>query len=126
MTELSFLIDLLLNHELPKPTKEKIANRITEVEGDILSRIPNPSFQQQTYHIPPQAVQRQAASTLALMAKHGDIPGMVSAPNMPPIEPVAVVAQTPATAEAMSKRATAIAASLNREINKETGRPRKF
>lgn len=38
MTELSFLIDLLMNHKLPRVTKELIATRIKEVETMMVSK----------------------------------------------------------------------------------------
>lgn len=40
MTELSFLIDLLLNHKLSKPTQKAIQMRITEVESNRPAPIP--------------------------------------------------------------------------------------
>lgn len=38
MTELTFLIELLLNHKLPKPTKDAISERIREIE--VNARVP--------------------------------------------------------------------------------------
>lgn len=62
MTELSFLLELLLNHKLPKKTKDAVAERIKVVENGIIpqptairaaplisSRMPPPD------PIPPQA-----------------------------------------------------------------------
>lgn len=43
MTELSFLIDLLLNHKLPKATKDAVAARIKDIEQ--ASPQPRPSIQ---------------------------------------------------------------------------------
>lgn len=40
MTELSFLLELLLNHKLPKKTKDAVAERIKVVENGI---IPQPT-----------------------------------------------------------------------------------
>jgi len=40
-TELQFLLDLLLNHKLPKGTKKLITDRIGEVENNI---IPQPAL----------------------------------------------------------------------------------
>lgn len=128
MTELSFLLELLLNHKIEKPTKDLIVNRIRDVEAGIFS-------QQKINYGPAQVPQsipgimpipyQQAPSTLALMAKHGDIP-KVPKPEMPPIEPVAVIAQTPATAAAMNSRNEAIAQSIAGKIDKVTGRPKKW
>lgn len=36
VTELQFLIDLLLNHKLPKATKDLVAKRIGEVETGLI------------------------------------------------------------------------------------------
>ncbi len=120
-SELSFLIELLLNHDVPKTTKDLIASRIKEVEVNLtLNQVRPQVVQPQAIHGVPQA-----ASTLALMAKHGDI-APVPMPEMPPIVPVEQIAQTPATAQAMSARANAIAASLNKTVDKTTGRPRKW
>lgn len=123
MTELGCLIELLLNHELQKVTKDFIAARIKEVEANLVSK---PQVQQQYTHTPVPPGQRQAQSTLALMAKHGDIPNMVPAPDMPVIEPVAVIAQTPQTAAAMNHRHETIAASIAGKVDKASGRPRKW
>lgn len=109
MTELSFLLELLLNHKLPRLTKDLIAERIKEVEASY-----SPARR-----IPTQTVQAiagvpQAASTIAAMERQA-------------IEaPVAVVAQTAATQAALASRATAIAEAIAGKVNKETGRPRKF
>lgn len=139
MTELSFLIDLLLNHELQKPTKDAIAVRIIEVEAQItcpvVARvIASPSQ--------PVGVQRQAQSTLDAMSRHAEAgftalampilsngPQVIHPqqlpPEMPPI-PVEHIAQTQAAAQAMNSRNQAIAESIAGKIDKVTGRPRKF
>lgn len=123
MTELSFLIELLLNHELSKITKDLIASRIKEVESNLVAK---PMQQLTAHYIPPPSVLKQAPSTLALMAKHGDIPNLVPVPDMPVIPPVEQVAQTPATAAAMNSRNQAIAESISGKIDKTTGRPKKW
>jgi len=71
MSELSFLIELLLNHEFPKETKVLIAERIKEVEKTLTTRTPILATNQ-IQNVPPKL--QQAPSTIALMAKHGDIP----------------------------------------------------
>jgi hypothetical protein len=123
MSELSFLIELLLNHDLQKVTKDLVASRIKEVEAAITSK-PQP-FYPTTFTAATIPMPQQAPSTLALMAKHGDLPP-VPTPVMPPIEPVAQIAQTAATAAAMNSRHAAIAASIAGATDKTTGRPRKF
>lgn len=130
MTELSFLIELLLNHDLPKATKDLIASRIKEVEQMLtITRMVLPATAQiQT--LPPKL--QQAPSTLAAMARHGDIPNFPGAATFvtPPIEaapmPVEVIAQTPQTAAAMNSRNQAIAESIAGKIDKTTGRPKKW
>lgn len=92
MTELSFLIELLLNHELPKETKKLIADRIKEVERNLtpIANMPgNVQMFSGTPKLPPMPVQNmQAPSTLALMAKHGDIPASAVPPETPVPQPV--------------------------------------
>jgi hypothetical protein len=119
MTELSFLIELLLEHDLKVETKKAVAARIKEVEGALQPvRIPYVQPVAQPLGVPPQA-----PSTLALMAKHGDLsmPIVQSAPVMPPIP--AVIAQTPQTAAALNARNEAIASSLG--SGAFTGKPEK-
>ncbi len=123
MTELSFLIELLLNHDLPKATKDLIASRIKEVEQNLTTRI-QPLATRQIQPVAPQL--QQSPSTLAAMARHGDMPALVLPPEMPPVEPVAVIAQTPQTAAAMNHRNQTIADAVNGKVDKSTGRPRKW
>lgn len=120
MTELSFLIDLLLNHKLPKATKELIMSRIKDVEMSITSKLP------QAHLIRPiQSPTAQAPSTMALMAKHGDLPA-IETPIMPIPEPVAVIAHTPAAAAAMQSRSQAISHALSGIPEKGATKPRKW
>lgn len=125
MSELSFLIELLLNHDLKKETKDALAIRIKEVEG-ALQPVRIPYMQQASYPgmvnpvIGPTA---QAPSTLALMAKHGDLPPMIPAPQMPPIPQPAMIAQTPGAVAAMNARNEALAGSLG--SGPFTGKPEK-
>jgi hypothetical protein len=123
MTELSFLVDLLLNHRLPKATKDAVAARIKEVEQNLAPR-------SQAVAAPPRplppAVAMQSPSTQALMAKHGDIaPESVASPAAEVTQP-AVIAQTPAAVAAINSRQAAIAASMSGNVDKVSGRPRKF
>lgn len=106
MTEFSFLLELLLEHKLPKVTKERVTERIKEIEMAQRNTAP-------AVHRSP-TVQIQAQSTLAAMDRHAAE------------EPVVNVAQTPATQAALASRQAAISESLVGKINKETGRPRKF
>lgn len=104
MTELTFLVELLLNHRLQKPTKDAVATRIKEVEAAIAQ-------------LPPQSPLRPlpaAVSSRDVAQRH------------PEVAPVAIVAQTPAASAALASRQQAINESLAGKINKDTGRPRKF
>lgn len=110
MTELTFLIDLLLNHDLTKPTKDAIAMRIKDVEEQLTTH-------PQTKFGPiPAVVQKQAPSTLALMAKHGDIPDIPKV-EMPPVVPVEQIAQTPATQAALAARNQMINGAISGQID---------
>lgn len=111
MTELSFLLDLFMNHKLSKPTKQVIADRIQEVA----SKVEYASGGRVN-------LTKQAPSTIAAMARHGD----EANPPMPPIEPVAQIAQTPATAAALQSRKQAIAQALSGKVEKGQTSPRKW
>lgn len=106
-SELSFLIDLLLNHKLSKPVRDLIADRIKEVETRYIP---------QSQHSAPREVSKtsQAASTLALLAKHQNLPP----PQLPqasdqPSLPVEQIAQTPEAVKALTDRAQAINDAVN-------------
>lgn len=111
-SELSFLIELLLKHKLPPATKDLIAGRIKDVEA---------AYQQPVTYTPKgpsnhvvSGVQ-QAPSTLAIMARNPDL-----------VQPVAIVAQTPAAAAALADRQNAIAAAMSGKPEKGQTSPRKF
>ena len=128
-TELSFLVDLLLNHKLPKATKNAVAERLKAVE---VGMAPIP-FSHRPGHAPsgpvalPAALQGQAASTQAALIRQmqDSSSNQVADQSLGPT-PVAVVAQTPATQQALASRQQAIAESLAGKVDKTTGRPRKF
>ncbi len=106
MTELTFLIDLLLNHDLPKETKASVASRIKEVEEALQPKIPTSPIQ------------------LQVRDGHGSA---VAAPHVMP-EPIPMVPQTQAAVNALAAREMAInqAMNHNRPVDPITGRPRKF
>lgn len=123
MTELSFLLELLLNHKLPKVTREAVTLRIKEVEAMLSAKntgvsinppaaanIPMPS------HL---SIATQAPSTLAAMARNGF-------QEVPKTIPIEQIAQTPAAAAALASRQQAIQDSRAEKIDRTTGRPRKF
>lgn len=119
ISELSFLIELLLKHKLPPATKDLIAKRIADVEESYISspRI-NPVVPSRVVIAGPT----QSPSTLAAMARHAETPVPPVATGEP-VVPVAVIAQTPATAEAMAARA---AMMMGGRTDPNTGRPKKF
>lgn len=108
MTELTFLVELLLNHKLPKATKDLVAQRIREVEEGLILR-PSPPPR-----VAPSPQAAQAPSTQAILDRNPDL-----------VQPAAV-GQTPAAVAALNSRQEAINASLNGKVDKAAGRPRKF
>lgn len=126
MSELSFLIELLLNHDLPKMTKDLIAQRIKDVEVKI-SEAQYPVAKPVSV---PVAVRQQAPSTLAAMARHGDIPA-IPVVELPPVVPVEQIAQTPEASAGLARRNQLINAAISGQIGEvSTGKnsrgPRKF
>lgn len=113
-TELSFLIDLILNHKLQKVSKDAIAARIKEVEcsGNLprISAAPLPR---------PAVVDGalQSASTIAAMARHQE--------GAPPA-PVSIIAQTPIAQAAMASRQQAINSAITGKNEKGQTSPRKW
>lgn len=74
MTELQFLIDLLLNHKLSEPTKKLVAQRIGEVEEQL--RGPKP-ITQLPHRVNPTTI--QSASTQAIIDREAAPPIPMSA-----------------------------------------------
>jgi hypothetical protein len=147
MSELSFLIELLLNHKLQKSTRDMIAERIKEVEASrvpgMAAFVPQPSFPGLVNPVigpsANPALAGQSPSTQAALARHPDLVAQMTraaAPSIspvaqPPAQPVAIVAQTPATAQAMADRQQMIEDSIRGGAftgKPEKGRsgPRKF
>lgn len=148
MTELSFLLELLLNHKLPQATKKAVTERVKEVEqglstthmhvqdtsGFTTAQI---SAQRTLQAIPPHLV-GQAPSTIAAMMRNGFTPegqpavvtntvefrGVQVQPPEP--QPVAVIAQTPAAAAAIADRQNAISQAISGKPEKGRTSPRKF
>lgn len=101
MTELTFLIDLLLKHKLDDDTKDALAARIRDVEAALTAPVVTSGYVQATF-------------------------GPVSSVGQQSVTRVTEIGQTPAAQAAIASREQAIAESLSGKINKETGRPRKF
>jgi len=75
MTELTFLIELLLNHDLPKATKDLVATRIKEVEEKLISA-PQPLQRAVSNDMSPGLpVQNNAAVQAALAAREAAMSG---------------------------------------------------
>lgn len=125
MTELSFLLDLLLNHKLPKATREAVTERVKDVEDSyiIASRRHEPTM---PYVSPAPAIAMQAPSTQAILARNPDLVAAMPMPAVPEPQPVAVVGQTPAAIAALNSRQQAINNAIGGKTDKETGRPRKW
>lgn len=136
MTELSFLLDLLLSHKLPAPTKKVVVERIKEVEASLSSPISPFAVR----HAPPTGPSpilangsQQSASTQALLAKHGLPDPTINLPPAPlAMQPEAApgapvqIAQTPAAAAALATRRAIINAGINGSDDAVRKSPRKF
>ncbi len=123
MTELTFLVELLLNHKLQKPTKDAVAQRIKEEEEAIAALPPQAPMRPMPYVGAMQSGNIQAPSSRDVATRH---PDLVTTPVTGPLPPVAVIAQTQAAATALASRESAIASG--RSGKPEPGRtsPRKF
>lgn len=134
MSELSFLIDLLLTEKLSKSVKTKVKDRVIEVEALLTSgpptiRIPIPA-KYNPADLPPH-IAGQSPSTIAKFLEH-------QAQGLPPVtsigevvshavpSPPAVVAATPQTAAALQKREQAIQTALSGKPEPGRTSPRKF
>ncbi len=147
MTELTFLVDLLLNHKLPKLTRDAVAARIKEVEAGIgfappQRMAPQPAMAR-PQNLPPH-IANQSPSMQAIMLRNPDLiqgpggTGLVkeySGDTPPPPtyiipapepQPVAIIAQTPAAVNAMNERAATIRQGMSGKPEKGRTSPRKF
>lgn len=132
MSELSFLLELLLNHKLSKATKDLIQSRIKEVEASMHTS--SPTTQVRTYTpapIPTSPHSNQAPSTQAMLAKYPDLAAKTKvvppAPSQEPplsVIPVDEIAQTPAAAKALADRAALMAGAGKTEPGRSS--PKKF
>lgn len=131
MTELSFLLELILDDEVPAAIKIKLKKRIKVVEASmttsaapLMNRVNMPvvnSFTQNAAIPLPPELQGQSPSTVAKLLG-ADLP--FKAPSAPP-QP-AVVAQTLAAAQAMASRQETIANAMSGKPEKGRTSPRKF
>ncbi len=132
MTELAFLLDLLLNHKLPLATKKAISERCKEVEqrltpnnfvGGTVTYTPPPKN-----NLPPHLA-NQSPSTIAKLMQHPDLVAQMSQAHVQPVvEPQqpAVIAQTPAAQAAINARQESINLAISGKAEKGRTSPRKF
>lgn len=119
MTELSFLIQLLLNDKLPLEIKKEVAERIKEVEATlIVTHIP-PPYRPQV--IPPpvsfiRTTTDQAPSTQKILDE--------MAMNPVPVAPV--LASSPVAAQALSARNESIRKGMSGRPEPGRTSPKKF
>ena len=118
MTELSFLIDLLFEYDLPKPAIEVIRARVKEIEGRTIQ--PAPQYVQR----PPRTAQSPSTQRI-LDDMANDIPPAYQPPQQVTSIPENI-AQTPAAAAAMAARAEAIRIATSGVEEKGRRSPRKF
>ena len=112
MSELSFLLELLLTHKLAKGTKEAITNRIKEVETKYVQSVPGiPVYQPR----PPKTA--QSPSTQRILDE--------MAQETQPVPPEQI-AQSPAAAMALAARQEAINIALSGKEERGRTAPRKF
>lgn len=102
MTELSFLIQLLLNEKLPVEIKKEVAERIKDVEQRLVQPVVSPTV----FHSPIAVARNaQAPSTQRILDE------MVADPsgnNSIPQAPAVAIPATPAAAHALQSRQEAI------------------
>lgn len=96
MSELSFLIELLLNHKLPKATQIAIKARIDDIQ--------QPATLNGQHHAPLNGMPTIPIKTPPAVVFHA-----------PPV-PIENVAQTPAAQAALAQRQAMINAQVNRQI----------
>lgn len=120
MTELSFLIDLLLNHKLPKATQTAIKERIQEVESQYAK--PSMPFPARLSVIQGQAPSMAAAIASMEAEKMGEVPL--------PVVPIVAInhqgATTPTAARALMDRNKKIVQAISGKEEPGQTSPRKF
>lgn len=129
MSELSFLIDLLLEHKLHKTTKDAIKDRIKEIQN------PGPVTYAQMPAIRPAKASQSPSTQRILdeMAAEGacistNLNQNIVATDPNPSGPVQIVqiAQTPAAAAALAARSEAIRIATSGKEERGRTSPRKF
>ncbi len=120
ISEISFLLELLLNHKLSKATKNLIQARIKEVEA-----IKNVD----KYYAPEMDDRKIPGPTYVYRGITAPVLPAIPTIEQPKHVPYEQIAQTPAAQAALIHRAQSIARSeqgLAQPPDPMTGRPRKF
>lgn len=115
MTEIQWLVDIMLNNKLSEPVKQKFIARIGEVEAKLTPA--KPSVYQGPIH---PTAQSQSPSTQAALARQ-------QAEGIDPFAgSTSPVAQTMVAAQALNARQQAIAIAASGAPEKGRTSPRKF
>jgi hypothetical protein len=111
-SELSFLMDLFLNDEVPSPIKKQVADRIREVEEALIK----PPVTVNTHFVPRETTHGvvQSASMQRIIEAHPDVPVVQAIPV------------TPAAAQALAARQAAINSGMKEKPEPGRTSPRKF
>lgn len=119
MSELSFLLELLLEHELKKETQKLIRERIKEIEAKP-SRVEEMA---PIYRVTHEERGKQAPSMQRAVAEmEQDQAIQANFAQMPP----QAVPQSPAVAQAMAHRQALVAQAISGKEEKGRSSPRKF
>ncbi len=119
MSELSFLLDLLINEKLSKPVKVKILARVKEIEAKPTVNHITPMIAQ----VPmPPVVHGQSPSTIAAMARHAAEGATVNI--APPVG--GPIITSPVVAIALNERNQHINQALSGKPEPGRTSPRKF
>lgn len=128
MTELSFLLELLLEHELPKATQTLIKERVKEIQVQpprlmtqmAGQRAPRTNQAPSTQRMLDQMAEENGLTPVQ-MSTAMDVASQVQAQTIPN-----QIAQTPAAVVAMNQRAEAIRIATSGKEEKGRTSPRKF
>ena len=111
-SELSFLMDLFLNEEVPTPIKKLVSARIKEVEKSLTERPTQQVVPRETLTMQKFVTSNQAPSMQRIIEAHPDV--------LPP-SPV-----TPAAAQALQARAALLQRGLSEKPEPGRTSPRKI
>lgn len=125
MNEVSFLLDLFLNHKMSKSAREAVTARIKEIAER--------ASQQQDYaprvvlQRPPKTAQSPSTQKILdeMAAEGAPLEARVAQAQADPV-PLEQIAQTPAAAAAMAARAEAIRIAASGKEEKGRTAPRKY